>query len=160
MSDEFKVESGQLQASMNATGIIQVVKLDVEDYQVSYLFRVKDDTPGEKVWQKLVKEMLLAELAAKGKWTIWVARRYFLKPVSGEQTLVYGWVLIISGDLEAALASLKQALDAKAAELNLRFELESMPLPHVSNRNRNAPTEGGKGAAPIGSVPQIMKRGR
>ena len=155
----FKMESGQLVAALNGTGIAQVVKTDLEDGQVSYLCRVHDDSEGQQTWLDLVTAMLRASGASKGVWDLWVAKRYFLKPIRGKQSLVYGWAIILSsGSLGDGLNQLRQTITETANDLGLRFELESMPLPHVTNRDRNAPNARGRGAASIGSAPAITKR--
>lgn len=156
---EFTVESGQLVASLNGTGIAQVVKTDLEDYQVSYLCRIHDDSEGQQTWLDLVTALLKSAADSKGTWDLWVAKRYFLKPIRGQQKLVYGWAIILSSEtLGEAITALRQTIISTSNDLGLRFELESMPLPHVTNRDRNAPNAKGRGAAPVGSAPAITKR--
>ena len=155
----FKTESGQLVAALNGTGIITVVDTDLDEYQAGYLCRVHDDSEGQQTWLDLVHVLLQAAVEADGGWDLWVAKRYFLKPMRGVQKLVYGWSLILTSEnLGFALEQLRRVTQAAAKEMGLRFELESMPLPHVKDRDRNAPTEKGKGAAPVGAAPAITRR--
>jgi hypothetical protein len=155
----FKTESGQLVAALNGTGIITVVKTDLDEYQASYLCRVHDDSEGQQTWLDLVKVLLRVAMESGEAWDLWVAKRYFLKPIRGVQKLVYGWSLILTaGDLGAALVEFRRTVQTAAKDMGLRFEVESMPLPHVKDRDRNAPNAKGRGAAPVGSAPEITRR--
>jgi len=141
------VVSNQIAAALNGTGIVQVVKQNVDEYEYSYLCRVHEPEPMQK-WIDFVTAVLRAE--ARADWDVWIAKRFFLK----DGRLVFGWVIILSADIiETAGEEFKGVVQSVSAEQGLHFEIEEMPLPHVTKRDRNAPNARGKGVGPVASMP-------
>ena len=55
--------------------------------------------------------------------------------------------------IEAAGEEFRVVVQSVAADQGLHFEVEEMPLPHVTKRDRNAPNARGRGVGPVASVP-------
>lgn len=100
-------------------------------------------------WKVVILHLLQA--AERNTWAVDVSRQYF--PREGQ--LFYAWRLIFQGEnLHTHYGSIVQTL---ANAPKARFEVKEQALPGVTGQ-RSMQNSRGKGAAPAGSVPLLVRQ--
>jgi hypothetical protein len=125
----------------------QVVTQNVSTSQIRVVGRVHPNH--RRNWIVGMQHLLLQ--ASRSPWNVDVSRQYFLR---GE-LMVWGWRLIFQHeDVEQVCPAIVAALQGAP---RARFEVEEQALPGVTGQ-RHTMTEGGKGMAPAGTPPLLIRQ--
>lgn len=132
----------QLKMVLAQKTTFEVVSASSEGGKVRLLGRVRP-TQNTGMLLKVMSNLLAAADAAE--WNMDVSKQYFLR----NGRLTYGWRFIFQG--QAIDASLPNIVSVIAGTKHVAQQLTEVRL-HGGGADRNAPSPGGKGAAPTGQA--------
>lgn len=159
-----KEYSERLARAIENTELAEVVNSGFSENRLNVMCRVKEGA--EPKWTALLRNLLLATEAESKEahaWQAHICRHYFLKTVSDEKKLVYGWnISIQSAHMRDSLDFLIRVVKGgEPIRPGVAGEVTEMALQGGGNRNKS---RGGKGAFTVGGSedfhPPITRGGR
>ena len=155
---DIAVSCNQLAAHLTRTGLVQVLKMGVEEHQFTMLCRLVDESKDHRDWFDMIFTLLIAEDESEGRWRLSIGKNYFLRnnPDTDELELVHAWsILLTSLDIGWAAETVMGVVNVVAEEYDFHYQVEEMPI--QGGPNRNAINDKGGGVAAGVELPAILK---